>query len=203
MKPSSTSSLVSAMPSMPATLTAWRTSTASNQPQRRLRPVTVPNSWPRSPMQLADVVGELGRERAGADARRVGLGDAEHVAERARARCRSRSRPAPRPCSTRSRTDRCRGRRRAARPARLRTGCACRPCARWSSRSQVDVDVRQDLRRDLRSARRSAAPSTISGWPRPRRSALWWTSRRSTLGPSVSRLRRSCTRMARRPTLSS
>jgi hypothetical protein len=30
--------------------TVWRTSTASNQPQRRLRPVTVPNSRPRSPI---------------------------------------------------------------------------------------------------------------------------------------------------------
>ena len=36
-------------PVTPLTATAWRTSTASNQPQRRLRPVTVPNSWPRSP----------------------------------------------------------------------------------------------------------------------------------------------------------
>src|SRR5947209_9064371 len=48
-KPSSTSSLVSATPVTPLTATAWRTSTASNQPQRRLRPVTVPNSCPRSP----------------------------------------------------------------------------------------------------------------------------------------------------------
>ena len=30
----------------------WRTSAASNQPQRRLRPVVVPNSWPRSPIPL-------------------------------------------------------------------------------------------------------------------------------------------------------
>ena len=28
--------------------TAWRSITASNQPGRRLRPVLVPNSWPRS-----------------------------------------------------------------------------------------------------------------------------------------------------------
>ena len=45
--PSSTSSFVSAMPSMPEVLTVWRTRVASNQPQRRLRPVTVPNSRPR------------------------------------------------------------------------------------------------------------------------------------------------------------
>ena len=81
-KPSSTSSLVSAMPSMPATLMVWRTRQASNQPQRRLRPVTTPNSWPRSPSLLADRVGQLGRERPGADARGVGLGDAQHVADR-------------------------------------------------------------------------------------------------------------------------
>ena len=48
-RPSSTSSLVRAIPLMPLLATAWRTSTASNQPHRRLRPVTVPNSWPRSP----------------------------------------------------------------------------------------------------------------------------------------------------------
>ena len=34
---------------------------------------------------LADLVGELGRERAAADPRRVGLGDAEHKADRRRA----------------------------------------------------------------------------------------------------------------------
>ena len=45
----STSSLVSAMPSMPPVITVCRTRTASNHPQRRLRPVTVPNSAPRKP----------------------------------------------------------------------------------------------------------------------------------------------------------
>jgi hypothetical protein len=44
------SSFVSAMPSMPEVRTVWRTSTASNQPQRRFLPVTVPNSRPRRPM---------------------------------------------------------------------------------------------------------------------------------------------------------
>ena len=34
---------------MPPTFTAWRTMAASNHPHRRGRPVTVPNSWPRSP----------------------------------------------------------------------------------------------------------------------------------------------------------
>ena len=49
------------MPVMPLTAAAWRTSTASNQPQRRLRPVTVPNSCPRvpsrSPISLSCSVG--------------------------------------------------------------------------------------------------------------------------------------------------
>ena len=36
--------------------------TASNQPQRRGRPVVAPNSWPR-PDDLRPVVADLGRER--------------------------------------------------------------------------------------------------------------------------------------------
>ena len=67
---------------------------------------------------------QFGRERAGADPRGVGLADAEHVADRARARGPSRSPPARPRCWKRSRRDRCRGRCRAARPARPRTGCA-------------------------------------------------------------------------------
>ena len=34
---------------LPFAAPVWRTRAASNQPQRRLRPVTVPNSWPRAP----------------------------------------------------------------------------------------------------------------------------------------------------------
>ncbi len=70
---------------MPQVRTVWRTSTASNQPQRRLRPVLTPNSLPRSADHFADLVVQLGRERALADAGRVGLADAEHIADRARA----------------------------------------------------------------------------------------------------------------------
>ena len=81
-QPSSTSSLVSARPLMPPTLTAWRTSAASNQPQRRGRPVTVPNSCPRSPSMRPVSSGQLGRERAAADARAIRLGDAQHEADR-------------------------------------------------------------------------------------------------------------------------
>ena len=83
-KPSSTSSLVSAMPSMPDTLTTWRTRQASNQPQRRLRPGVDAELLAALAEALADRVGELGRERARADARGVGLGEAQHVADRAR-----------------------------------------------------------------------------------------------------------------------
>src|SRR3546814_14870849 len=52
LKPSSTSNLVSAIPVTPETAADCRTSTASNQPQRRFLPVTVPNSWPRSPSRV-------------------------------------------------------------------------------------------------------------------------------------------------------
>src|SRR5512147_1400896 len=46
LKPVRTSSLVSAMPVSPFIRTAWRTLTASNQPQRRDLPVVAPNSAP-------------------------------------------------------------------------------------------------------------------------------------------------------------
>ena len=59
--PVSTSSLVSASPSTPESATAWRTTTASNQPQRRGRPVVAPNSSPsarsRSPSASVSSVG--------------------------------------------------------------------------------------------------------------------------------------------------
>ena len=62
---------------------------ASSQPQRRGRPVTVPRSWPTRRQVVADGAGlvhrQLGRERPAADARRVGLGDAEDVVQQVRA----------------------------------------------------------------------------------------------------------------------
>ena len=85
---------------MPEVLIAWRTSTASNQPQRRGRPVTVPNSWPRSP-SVADVVFQLGRKRPGADPGGIGLGDTEHIVRAPWGRCRCRLPPGPPPCWTR------------------------------------------------------------------------------------------------------
>src|SRR5438128_9219325 len=51
--PVSTSSLVTARPSTPESAAAWRTTTASNQPQRRGRPVVAPYSSPSSRMRSA------------------------------------------------------------------------------------------------------------------------------------------------------
>ncbi len=71
------------MPSMPEVLTLWRISTASNQPQRR-RPAGVGAEFVAAIAdRLADVVIELGRKRTAADARRIGLGDAQDIADRA------------------------------------------------------------------------------------------------------------------------
>src|SRR3990170_4227959 len=52
-KVSRTSSLVTARPVSPLTRTAYRTTTASNQPQRRGRPVVAPNSPPSSRIRSA------------------------------------------------------------------------------------------------------------------------------------------------------
>ena len=87
-KPSRMSSLVSAMPSMPETCArSGAPGTASNQPQRRLRPVTVPNSRPRSPMRSpissCSSVGNGPRRRASCRPWRC------------RARSRSRAAPGP------------------------------------------------------------------------------------------------------------
>ena len=91
------------------------------------RPVTVPYSWPSS--RIALLVGplDLGRERPLADAGHVRLRDADHAVDPVRRRCRRPSRRSARPGSTTSRTDTCRGRGRAASPARPRRA---RPCPR-------------------------------------------------------------------------
>ena len=70
--------------SAPESSTAVRAMTASNQPVRRGRPVDVPNSLPRVAQELAGRVRKLGRKRAAADARRVGLEHDEGSLERAR-----------------------------------------------------------------------------------------------------------------------
>ncbi|CSI69356.1 Uncharacterised protein [Vibrio cholerae] len=48
-RPSRTSSLVRQKPVTELIWIARRIATASNQPQRRLRPVVAPNSWPLVP----------------------------------------------------------------------------------------------------------------------------------------------------------
>ena len=75
------------MPVTPLTATAWRTSTASNQPQRRLAAGDGAELVAALAELLADVIVLLGRERARADARGVGLDDAEHEAGRASGPC--------------------------------------------------------------------------------------------------------------------
>ena len=84
-RPSSTSSFVMHWPSTPFSWNERRSAGMSSQPQRRGRPVTEPNSLPRLRERRADVVGQLGGEGTGADARRVRLHDAEHVVEHPRA----------------------------------------------------------------------------------------------------------------------
>ena len=69
---------------MPQVRTVWRTSTASNQPQRRLRPVLTPNSLPRRPISSPISFVQFGRERPLPDPGRIGLADPEHIADRAR-----------------------------------------------------------------------------------------------------------------------
>ena len=77
----STSSFVSASDVMPFTRTANRSATRSSQPQRRSRPVTVPNSLP----ELADALLvrplDLARERPLADPRHVRLRDADDLVD--------------------------------------------------------------------------------------------------------------------------
>ena len=81
-------------PSTPFSWNERRSAGMSSQPQRRGRPVTEPNSLPRFGERRADAIGELGGERAGADARRVRLHDAEHVIEHLRADAGARRRGA-------------------------------------------------------------------------------------------------------------
>jgi hypothetical protein len=140
---------------MPLVRTVWRTSTASNQPQRRGRPVTTPNSLPRSPMRRptrSSARSGTGRRRR-ASCRPC---DAEHIADRAGPEPRAGRRVAPPRCSRTSRTDRCRGRRRAARPARPRTECACLRAASVEQRP-YRIHVRQHLGRHATNSARMAA----------------------------------------------
>ena len=83
-KPPSTSSLVTASSERLLRRTAWRNITQSSQPARRRRPVTVPNSRPTSTRRSPSASSELRRERSGAHAGGVGLGDPDDAVEVAR-----------------------------------------------------------------------------------------------------------------------
>ena len=112
---------------------------------------------------IAQLARELGRQRPLADARRVRLRHAQHAADRARAERRGPCRRRRSTRSTRSRTDRCRGRCRAAWPARLRT-CTRLPsrharCARNSDTSPTHGRSRSPSRRSCRRPAASRASS--------------------------------------------
>ena len=173
------------MPVIPEVRTVWRTSTASNQPQRRGRPVTVPNSLPRSPRKRADLAEILGRERPLADPRRVGLGDPEHIADRRR--------PEPRPGRGLSGDGVRRGHERigAVVVVEQRTLRALEQDARAGPALLVEqppdlVDERQDVGAQPPSVRRRSPAARSRLRPMPRRSALWCASSRSILTISVS-----------------
>ena len=151
---------------------------------------------------LADLVVQLGRERALADPGRVGLADAEHIADRARAHAGA-------------------GRRlRRHRVGRGDVGIgavvdveqrALRALEQDAlALAALDVEqpphrlgIGQQLAARTRSALSGSRRRRTLRRLRPRRSALWCASRRSILCGSVSRSARSIRRMARRPTLSS
>ena len=82
------------------------------------------------PELLAVLVEQLGRERAGADAGRVGLDHADDPVDARRADAGARAHAAGDRVATTSRTGRCRGRRRASSPGRPRTARSCRRRAR-------------------------------------------------------------------------
>ena len=91
-RPLSTSSSITVISSAPARAAVYRTATASNQPTRRGRPVTVPYSRPTLRMRSPIPSGrrQFGRERPPADPGRVRLHHADDPRRRA-----SPARPVP------------------------------------------------------------------------------------------------------------
>ena len=167
---------------MPPTFTAWRTSAASNQPQRRRRPVTVPNSVPAVAEQLAGRVVSA----------RWGTGRSRRAWSRPW-RCPARNRPRAGPCPSpaaavaatvllRSRTGRCRDRRPASPPARPRTGCACpraapHPAAPTPARRTAECCGASSSSRSSNACLRER-----SARPARRSSVLWCSSSSSSFG---------------------
>ena len=152
--------------------------------------------------QPAGLVLELGRERPLAHPRGVGLGDAEHVVDRARAHAGA------------GRGLRRHGVRRGderigavvdveQRPLRAfeQDALALAALARRATPTPCRRKGRTFGAISVSWSHRSSAE--ISGSPSPRRSGLWWARMRSIFGLSAGRSCRSITLMARRPTLSS
>ena len=91
-RPSSTSSLVTHSPDTLLFTMERRSATASNQPQRRGRPVVAPNSLPDRGQVRAHIIEQLRRKRPCADARCIRLDDAQNVVEMAGPDAGSRAR---------------------------------------------------------------------------------------------------------------
>ena len=107
----------------------WRSKAASNQPQRRLRPVVVPNSWPRSPRRWPSASSSSVGKRAFAARVCVGFHNSKHIINRPLAQCPRPSPLGPRSHWRRSQTDMCQSRYPEARPAHPQTKSACPLCA--------------------------------------------------------------------------
>jgi hypothetical protein len=92
-RPSRTSSLVMHRPVTPLIWIERLSAATSSQPQRRLRPVTVPNftAFLRHlvPWQTLRLDVEFAREGTAADARAIRLGDSQHVMQHARTDART------------------------------------------------------------------------------------------------------------------
>ena len=187
---------------MPQVRTVCRTSTASNQPQRRLRPVLMPNSLPRRPIFSPISFVQLGRKRPLADPGGVGLADAQDIANAARAHAGS---------GRRLRRHRVGGRHIGI-GAMVDIEQRALRALEQDALALAALEVEQPPHGLRRKAAASAParqvpaecrPPSISSSLSPRRSALWCASSRSILCGSVSRSARSISRIARRPTLSS
>jgi hypothetical protein len=135
---------------------------------------------------FADLVVQLGGEGALAHAGGVGLDDAQHVAP-AWGPTPEPAAACPATCWTRSRRDRCRGRRPAGSPARLRTGCGL-PARIWSP-SMRQAGFTKGATWGVISANWARMRRERRGRGPGRRAAPWWASSRSIL---VSRASRSC-----------
>ncbi len=152
--------------------------------------------------RVADLVVEFGRKRAAADAGRIGLGDAQHIADRA----------GPEPRAARRR------RRDGVRGGHIRIGAVIdieqRALRALEQDALAGAPVRVEQRphrvhdRARCAARRRAIlratpPGRSRAGPGRAASGSWCASTRAILSSSVSGSARSISRIERRPTLSS